>query len=130
MVFATSTRFEQQSGTLTMELTGENGAVNGEAKIDANVTFAPGPCTTTPSDTFGIGNVTVSGSANSIAFTDAFSNSGTGSGVVNTYAYVFAGSLSGDQVVGTLRVSRTINNPAGPNTPSATESVTYSVTLR
>src|SRR5678816_2657773 len=63
-----------------MELTEENGALNGKAKIDANVTFAPGPCTTTPSDTFGIGNLTVSGSANSIAFTDAFSNSGTGPG--------------------------------------------------
>jgi len=41
MVFPTCTRFELQTGTLTLELTEENGAVNGQAKIDGNVTFGP-----------------------------------------------------------------------------------------
>jgi hypothetical protein len=44
MVFPTCTRFELQTGTLTLELTEDNGAVNGEAKIDANVSFGPGAC--------------------------------------------------------------------------------------
>jgi len=48
--------------------------------------------------------------------------------VTNTYAYVFAGSLNGDEVVGTLRVTRTISNTNAP--PPATGSVTYNVTLR
>jgi len=111
-------------------LTEDNGAVSGKAKVDANVAFVPGPCFPAPPDTFAMGSVPVSGTANSIAFTGAFSNAGTGPNVVNTYAYVFAGSLSGDEVVGTLRVSRTITNSAGPNTPPATGSVTHNVTLR
>ena len=128
MVFPTCTRFELQTGTLTLELTEDHGAVNGEAKIDANVSFGPGACQPGPADTFGIGNVPVSGTANSVAFTGQFSNTGTSAAVTNTYAYVFAGSLNGDEVVGTLRVTRTISNTNAP--PPATGSVTYNVTLR
>jgi hypothetical protein len=72
--------------------------------------------------------VPVSGTANSVAFTGQFSNTGTSAAVTNTYAYVFAGSLNGDEVVGTLRVTRTISNTNAP--PPATGSVTYNVTLR
>jgi len=50
--------------------------------------------------------------------------------VINTYAYVFAGTLSGDEVVGTLRVSRTISTTGANAPPPATGSVTYNVTLR
>jgi hypothetical protein len=70
-----------------------------------------------------------------VAFTGEFSNNfqatGNSPAGVNSYTYVFSGSLSGEEIVGTLRVTRNVSNPGQPNAPPpATGSVTHAVTLR
>jgi hypothetical protein len=124
------TRTENQTGTLTMDVTNDNGAISGTAHVQGTIALVPGPCTPSTSDSFSFGNTPLSGTAGSLTFTANTSNhfsEAAGSGI-NAYAYTFTGILNNGQITGTLTVARTITSDLGG--APGTGSVVYNVTLR
>jgi hypothetical protein len=125
---------EQQTGTLEMRIDDNNGTITGSANIEGTVTLTPATCATNlpgTTDTFGLADGQVTGSAASLAFTANASNNYTGrdgSTGVNSYDYAFTGTFDGTQVTGALTITRTVTNSCC-SIPTR-GSVTHSVTLR
>ncbi len=125
---------EQQTGTLEMRIDDNNGTITGTANIEGTVTLTPATCATNlpgTTDTFGLADGQVTGSAASLAFTANASNNYTGrdgSTGVNSYDYAFTGTFDGTQVTGALTITRTVTNSCC-SIPTR-GSVTHSVTLR
>jgi hypothetical protein len=125
------TRTENQTGTISMDVTQENGGgINGTATAQGTINLVPGPCTPSTTDGFGFPNTPLNGTAANLTFSTNASNrfSGAAGSGINSYDFTFTGALGGDQISGTLKVARTITNDVG--LPPGTGSVTYNVTLR
>jgi hypothetical protein len=132
------TRNEAHTGTLDMDLTDDNGAISGAARIRANVVITPGTCDPTAApnngtDGFEMQATPVAASGDSLTFNGSASNTfpagAFGPAGLNSYQYSFNGTISGGQITGTLTVHREIGGPLG-TAGNGTGTVSDSVTLR
>jgi hypothetical protein len=134
MPFSGCTRTEVLTGTLEMNVSDTNGAVSGHARIDGRLDVTAfcgfsGPGGEGTSDGFRAEIPAVTGTTGAITFAFERSNqfdNASGSGV-NAYAYAFTGALSGDEIAGTLTITRTLTPT---NEAPVSGSVVQAVTLR
>jgi autotransporter translocation and assembly factor TamB len=136
----TCPRNEDQSGTVTIELSEDTSAVRGTAKVDGDLTYNGQPCAfgsigPRPGgrDSFGTdGDATVGGTAGALTFDARQSNNFTesnGASGVNSYIFTFTGALNGSEITGTLTIRREIGGPIG-TAGNGVGTIAYNVTLR
>ena len=141
MVFGSCRREEQQTGTIEMQLSDENGSVTGSADVDGEIIYGAYSCGNPAAgapqpgdrDSFGIEDARVTGSASSVTFSQETSNRfpamGQFSSGINAYSFAFTGSFNGTEITGILTVTRTITDDSNQSAPGR-GTITYSVTLR
>ena len=141
MAWGQCIRNENQTGTIEMQLSDENGSISGTADIDGDIVYGTYSCGNPAQgapqpgdrDSFGTGGARLNGSAASFTFNKDESNrfppSGQFSGGINAYSFAFTGAFNGTEITGTLTVTRTITDDSNTSAPGR-GTIVYNVTLR
>ncbi len=143
MMFGRSScsRNEQQSGTIEIQLTEENGSISGSADAEGDVVYGTYSCGNPAAgapqpgdrDAFGIEAARLTGTPANFTFSQDTSNrfppSGAFAGGINAYSFSFTGAFNGAEITGLLTVTRTISDDSPDGAPSR-GTIVYNVTLR
>jgi len=116
-------RTQALTGSMTIELRAGNAAGTARMQVSQNEVSVTGPCGPNPPQTFGVGGAAVTGGPSALTFTD------TSSGFIIT-TVVFNGSLSGNTITGTVRISHVQQGTGTGASPSGGGSTTLQVTLQ